>query len=175
MSNATKPWRSDPDLAGRFHPEYPDDLQFMAHDGEPRRTGRQGELCWARMIGVERAPKRTFSEPIPAAEWVYLATLLNAPTQLSTIRQGDTIRLLSGTGVEHPLLVTQQYLAERPLWTIRACDRCGLREVLDPPSVMVKLRFPSLPEGHLLHSFTSFCVLCGGGQVLSLTERLSNQ
>jgi hypothetical protein len=46
------PWRGDPDLVGRFHPEYPDNLQVVVHDGEPRRTGRGTEACWVRVTGV---------------------------------------------------------------------------------------------------------------------------
>ncbi len=41
-----KPWRSDPLLEGRFHPEYPDDLQVIVHDGGPRLTKNAPELMW---------------------------------------------------------------------------------------------------------------------------------
>ncbi len=33
------PWRTDPALVDKLHPWYPDDLQVLVHDGEPRRTG----------------------------------------------------------------------------------------------------------------------------------------
>jgi hypothetical protein len=33
-------WRDDPLLKGRFHPDFPDDLQVVVHDGGPRLTAK---------------------------------------------------------------------------------------------------------------------------------------
>src|SRR5262249_33186603 len=33
---ADSPWHRDPLLDGKFHPQYPDDIQTFVHDGDPR-------------------------------------------------------------------------------------------------------------------------------------------
>ncbi|MBL8952117.1 MAG: hypothetical protein JNK82_15145 [Myxococcaceae bacterium] len=45
------------------------------------------------------------------------------------------------------------------------CDSCGAGETLDPPRVMVKTRFPDATGE--MQTFTAFCSLCGGRQLLS--------
>jgi hypothetical protein len=181
MPDPDAAWRKDPDLNGRFHDTCPDDLQVLVHDGEPRRTGRHPELCWVRIVAAEDAPPRRFLFNSKATtlsrnefenkyqpnERVYIARLLNTPRALESVRQGDTVRFLAGAGLEHPLLVTPQYLEERGEWWIGPCNKCGMGECLDPPSVMVRLRFPKQPPDAVAQSFTSFCALCGGLQMLS--------
>jgi len=46
--------RNHPKLHSRFHPEYPDDVQVIVHEGGPRITDRRPEVVWVRVIGVER-------------------------------------------------------------------------------------------------------------------------
>lgn len=174
------PWRRDPHLAGRFNERFPDDLLVLVHDGEPRRTGRRPEGCWVRLRAAEPAPARRLlhlpdagpSEEVLAAKHagpglVYIGTLLNQPAALTSLEAGDEVLFLSGTGGELPVLVTRQYLAERPSWRIAPCNRCGLAETLDPPSVMGRTRFPNRPPDEELEQFTSLCPACGGMQMLS--------
>jgi hypothetical protein len=91
-------WRKDPDLKGRFHDSYPDDLQVLVHDGEPRRTSRQPELCWVRVVAAEKGPlrrfifsaemttlsRREFNRKYQTNGTVYVGTLLNAPAALQS-------------------------------------------------------------------------------------------
>ena len=49
------PWRTDPLLAGRFHQNYPDDLQVVVHDGGPRLSVIGPELMWVRLHEVAPA------------------------------------------------------------------------------------------------------------------------
>ncbi len=141
-------WREDPHLRARFHPDYPDDLEVLVHDGEPRRTGKQIEKCWVRVIGAFPGPTRRmiFNEqasPLTPEAFrqryesttglVFNGTLLNAPVQLSTIRQGDELLFISGPG-------------------------------LDPPTVMAQTRFPD--QQGSVEGFTSFCPLGCKGQLL---------
>jgi len=178
-------WRKDPDLKGRFHDSFPDDLQVLVHDGEPRRTSHQPELCWVRMVEAEEGPlrrfifnaemstlsEREFSRKYQTNKAVYVGRLLNAPHALQSVRQGDTVRFLTGGGLEHPLLVTSQYLEEREDWWICPCSKCGMGECLDPPSVMTRLRFPEQQPGAEVKVFTSFCPRCGGIQLLSRRDQ----
>ena len=137
------PWRSDPLLLGHFSQEWcPDDLLVLVHDGDPRRTGRNLEGCWVRINGVEPAPDRpgfdAGGEPVlPPRGSVYIATLLNQPDQLDSVHEGDQIRFLPiAAGL--PILVTEAYLAERSRWQIGTCPVCGLNEVFDPPSLILR-------------------------------------
>ena len=163
------PWRTDAALAGKFHPSYPDDLQILVHDGEPRRTGRQPELCWVRILGVEKGPARPLlageeQAPDTLRRAVYVAQLLNQPQQLTSVVQGDPVRFFADPGGQHLFTVTAEYLAERAEWQIQPCQSCGLCEGLDPPSVMAATRFSGAEVVPIM--FTSRCPLCGGTQLL---------
>ena len=155
---ADAPWRADPALRGRFHRSFPDDLQVLVHDGDPRRTGRQTELCWLRVVDLEDVAGRR----------LYLGELLSTPRQLTSVRQGDRLRFLPAPGGRYPLQVTDAYLAERAGWRITPCTGCGLAETLDPPSVMAATRFPSA-DGPVV-SFTAHCPACKGSLLLARVE-----
>jgi hypothetical protein len=145
-------WRTHPKLAGRFHPEFPDDLQVLVHDGGPRLTDRRPELIWVRVTGADGD--------------VFFGSVLNEPQQLKTVEQGSRIRFVVPEGGEHPLMVTEKYLRERPDWVIQGCNRCGLTELFDAPSDLIRVIFPNLPADAQLQAFTTFCGNCGGVQLV---------
>ena len=97
---------------------------------------------------------------------VFAGRVLNQPAQLLTVQQGQQIRFIMPTGIEYPVLVTDKYLCERPAWTIHPCQKCGLTELFDAPSDLMRVVFPNVPEGAVMEAFTSFCPLCGGVQAL---------
>ncbi len=155
------PWRHDPVLIGRFHPRFPDDLQVLVHDGEPRRTGRRAEVCWVRLDGVDDGAPRPVTDR-PAHTRLYRATLLSRPHQLTTIAAGEPLRLIADPGGRHPLRVTDAYLAERAGWRITPCTGCGLHEGLDPPSVMAASRQAAATAEAPPTTFTVRCPSCTG-------------
>ncbi|MFO0604764.1 MAG: hypothetical protein U0324_16395 [Polyangiales bacterium] len=174
------PWRSDAALAGRFHPDYPDDLEVIVHDGEPRRTQRAPELCWVTVTGVHASARMPAvsadaTPPFTAADakWsertVYRGKLLNQPHALTSARQGDAVLFLVVPGLPNPLQVTEAYLAERARWAVVPCDGCGADQGFDPPSVMARTRFPQLDEGTAPVMFTARCG-CGGVMSLAALE-----
>ncbi len=176
----TTPWRNDPLLQGKLLPDHPDDLQVVAHDGEPRRTQRNPEVCWVhitRVAGSLRSPIAPpgATPPLSAAsvQWVertvYEGQLLNAPHQLTSVRQGATVRFVHAPGLPHPLLVTAEYERERASWAFTPCDRCGADQALDAPSVMARTRFPQAPAGAVPVAFSAFCP-CGGTMLLTQIE-----
>jgi hypothetical protein len=124
-------WRQHPSLRGRFHPECPDDLQVVVHDGGPRMSAHPGELVWVRVTGVEGN--------------VFRGRLLNQPHNLQSVRLGDTIQFLVPTGGKHPLMVTEKYLRERANWSLHPCNKCGLSELFDAPSDLVSKSFRTFP------------------------------
>jgi hypothetical protein len=143
-------WRQHPSLRGRFHPESPDDLQVVVHDGGPRMSEHPAELVWVRVTGVEGE--------------VFCARLLNQPHNLQSVRLGDTIQFLVPTGGKHPVMVTEKYLRERANWIVHPCRKCGLSELFDAPSDLISKIFPDIPADAELSMFTTFCPLCGGVQ-----------
>ena len=145
----TKPWRERPKLKDRFHPAAPDDLQVIVHDGGPRFTERRPEAVW---VTVDSCDGDIFS-----------GRVLNQPTQLTLVAQGDRIRFVAAGGGAL-LMVTDKYLAERTGWSIDPCPRCGCGELFDAPSDLIKATFPGASEGAEIEFFTAFCGLCGGVQ-----------
>lgn len=165
-------WRTDRWLRGRWHKQFPDDVQVLVHDGEPRRTGRQPEGCWVRVDATEPSPPRPTVDaagaPVARGDVVYVGTLLNQPRHLATVGQGERVRVVPDPGGRHPLMVTEAYLAERAAWTVTPCPRCGLAEGLDPPSVMAATRFPGLADP--VEAFTAHCPVCGPPSALTFTR-----
>ena len=47
------PWKEHPKLRGRFHPEFPEDLQVIVHDASPAKSGGCAELVWVRVTGCD--------------------------------------------------------------------------------------------------------------------------
>jgi hypothetical protein len=156
---ADAPWRHDPNMRGKFHKDFPDDIQALVHDGDPRV--------------MRRAATRPVTDVIADHEKqraVYIGELLNAPHTLQSVKRGDRLKLLSVAGMPHPLHVTDAYLQERLQWEITPCDKCGATETFDPPSVMAKVRFPNAPVDAMIAAFTSICSHCGGMQQLRLLD-----
>src|SRR5262245_36721477 len=120
-------WRSHADLQGRFHPDDPDDLQVVIHQGGPRTSSRKAELAWVRVEAL--------------VDDVFEGVLLNAPVQLDRLIVGQRIRFVVAGG-EYPVMVTEQYLAERADWQVTACDQCGLGVLFDAPSDLIAVVFP---------------------------------
>lgn len=145
-------WRNHPKLREKLHPEHPDDVQVIAHDGGPRTTKHKPELVWVTVTGMEGD--------------VFLGNILNKPDQLSSVSQNSQIRFLVPTSGEYPILITSKYLRERPDWIVQPCNQCGLSELFDPPSDLMRIVFPDLPSGSIMEAFTAFCGACGGVQVV---------
>ncbi len=149
-------WRTNPKLTGLFLPNHPDDLQVVIHDGGPRITSRRAEAVWVTVTGEESD--------------VFTGRVLNQPTQLQSVRQGQQIRFVMSAGSPHPVLITDKYLRERPSWRIHPCQKCGFSELFDAPSDLIRVVFPNVPEGAIMDAFTSFCPLCGGVQMLEFAD-----
>ena len=153
------PWRTDEALAGKFHPDYPDDIQVIVHDGGPRLTEKQPELMWVRVTGKHGN--------------AYRGKLLNQPHQLASLKQDDSVLFLVANAKNEPFMVTDKYLQERAEWHIGPCNKCGMPELFDAPSDLQAAVFPDVPPDSTIETFTSFCPLCGGVQVVS-TKPIEN-
>ena len=146
-------WRSHPLLKHRFQPKFPDDLQVVVHDGGPRLTTHRPEAVWVRLHTTEAAD-------------LFVGTVLNQPSQLTSVKLGQDVRCLVTASAKFPVLVTAKYLAERADWNVIPCTKCGFGELFDAPSDLMRVIFPNNPPGAVTVMFTSFCPLCGGVQVI---------
>ena len=135
---------------GRFHPDYPDDLQVLVHDGGPRVTPNSPEAVWVSVFGVDGD--------------VFRGRVLNQPHNLQSIRQGSEIKFVVADGTEFPVMVTDKYLSERGAWVIHPCRQCGLSELFDAPSDLIRVVFPKMSPGEQMSVFTALCPLCGSMQ-----------
>src|SRR5690348_7224565 len=141
-------WRAHPKLRERFHPDYPDDLQVIVHDGGPRLSANPPEAVWVTVVGVEGE--------------VFRGRVLNQPHNVQSVRQGSEIEFIVADGAEFPVMVADKHLRERGAWVIHPCERCGFTELFDAPSDLIRIVFPNLPAGAEMSGCTTFCPLCGG-------------
>ena len=153
-------WRDDEQLRGRLHAEYPDDLQVIVHDGNPRRSGHAPEAVWAPIVD--------------SAGDHYVAVCLNRPQAVTAVGEGDTFRFRVSSTADLPFLVTNQYLADRAEWVVVPCGQCGFDELFDAPSELAAAFAAQSPDGTIVELFTQFCPLCGGVQTIGSREAMEH-
>jgi len=149
-------WRTHPGLQGKLHPDHPDDLQVIVHDGGPRVTQARPEAVWTRITAFDGR--------------LFTGTVLNVPTQLAAVRQGQSIRFLIDAATGHAAMVTDKYLREKGAWKIGGCAQCGFAELFDAPSDLIRATFSNLPPGATPEAFTAFCPICHGVQTIEAVE-----
>lgn len=166
-------WREHPMLKGRFAPDHPDDLQVVVHDGGPQITRNEPEVVWVTVTGMEGD--------------VFRGRVGNQPNNLQTVHRGDEIKFVVPegdapadllelvakrlglhpavlTGWLAPVRVTDKYLRERGAWIIHPCPQCGLSELFDAPSDLMRVVFPQPRPAAAISMFTASCPHCGGVQ-----------
>lgn len=152
------PWRMHPRLMGRFHPQYPDHLQVIVHEGGPRLTKARPELVWVQTTDA-------------VGEDIFAGRILNQPQQLPSLKSGDVIRFIVPTSGRYPIMTTDKYMAERPHWKIHPCNKCGLSELFDVPTDLFRAIFPNASATEEIEMFTSFCGICSGIQGIERMNR----
>lgn len=164
-------WREHAMLKGRFLPDYPDDLQVIIHDGGPQITRNEPEVVWVTVTGSDGN--------------LFWGRVHNQPDNLETVRRGDEIKFVMPendapqdlleraarrlglhqsprTGWLAPILVTDKYLSERNVWVIHPCRQCGLSELFDAPSDLLRVLSLHSPPDVGGSRFTVPCPQCGG-------------
>lgn len=162
-------WRSDPHLAGRFHPDYPDDLQVLVHNGSFRFSQHAPELMWVRVLA-----RLEWTHNDGRIGYVYRGVLLNKPHWLPNVKEGETLLFRAHKEYPHAVYHTHQSAMEQDYCEITPCSRCKLPFLFDPPTALVKLTFPNIQDNLEAGStsvFTSFCPMCGkeGTLIVNLT------
>jgi predicted nucleic-acid-binding Zn-ribbon protein len=162
-------WRDDPDLKDRFHPDYPDDLQVIVHDGSFRFTDTRPEVMWATIVN-----RLEWTHQTGETGYAYKAILLNVPQQLKTVKQGAEILLVAHKDYKFPIHVTHEYIMERDFYNITPCSNCGLPELFDPITKLAAKSFPDMDkdkESVEMMAFTSFCPMCGNKGFLVIEHK----
>jgi len=146
-------WGSHPKLKGKFHEDFPNDLQVILHEGGPRITNKQPELIW---VSIKRALDPNLFE----------GTVLNTPQNLRHFKEGDLVQFIVPSSGDYPITTTTKYLAERNNWIIEACDQCQFNELFDAPSDLINVIFPNVEKEASIEGFSTFCGCCGGTQLV---------
>lgn len=148
----SNPWVAHPRLAPHAIPERADHVRVRVHAGGPRVSQVAARLAEVRVTGGDGyAFFGVLAEPVPGLE---------------PLARGSTIRFVAPEDGSAPLLVTDRYLAERPRWTIHPCEHCGLGELYDAPSDLIKATFPELGAAETPRLFATACGACGGSQLV---------
>lgn len=144
------PWTSDPRLAGKFHPEYPDDLQasfFFPSTGNV-------EQMWVRL---ERAE--------PALE-AYAGKLLNTAHADASIAAGTTVLIRPAPGASIPVWLSPAVQENLRDWTAK-CSACGFDLVVEPVSALLARQFANAPPGATFEALTTRCAMCRNTQMVT--------
>jgi hypothetical protein len=113
---------------------------------------RQPELVWVTVTGMK--------------DDTLTGRVLNQPVGLKSVEKGDEVRLIMPKGgSKHPILATEKYLVERSDWIVHPCDKCGMTELFDAPSDLIRVTFADATKGSPL-ALTSRCAMCGGTQII---------
>ncbi len=148
-----RPWREDPRLAGKLHPQFRDDVQARFHLVASQKI----ELMWVRL---DRA--------VPELD-AYEGALLNTAHHDSELRAGTRVRVRVAPGVKEPVWLSPVALANQLAWTAR-CTACGFDLVLTPIDELAQRQFAALPPGSTLEALTTRCATCGQTQLLERRE-----
>jgi hypothetical protein len=102
-------WHDDPALEGRFHADYPDDVQMLIHNGSFRFTRNAPEVVWVRITS-----RMEFERDDGKQATAYKATLLNQPHHLEGFEKGDDVLFLADADYEHTVYATREVCASAP-------------------------------------------------------------
>lgn len=156
-------WHTDPAMAGRFHPDHPDDVQVLLHEGSFRFTPARPEVMWARLIG-----RATIAGQGGRRMGAYRMELLSQPLELQTLAAHDHILAVCNSSYPYVIRVSETYLTERTDYEVWPCNQCGLPELFDNISALTAYAMGgsvAVAEQRVM-MFTSACPLCGGTLVV---------
>lgn len=157
-------WHNDPALQGRFHDDYPDDVQMLIHNGSFRFTTSAPEVVWVRITA-----RMEFERNDGKQATAYKALLLNQPHHLEGFEKGADVLLLADADYEYAIYATHEYVLQRPDFEITPCDNCGLPELFDTVPSLIDFSFEGEAATQMQKQieagggvvFSSFCPMCG--------------
>lgn len=142
FEGASKPWRDDPLLAGKFHPEMPDDLEVTFILVAQKTL----EKMWVRVNAA-----------VP--DIGYRGTLLNTSHVVPALAAGSVVDVRPSKSHPPALWVPEVAAANLAKWST-VCASCGFDLLFVPVSDLVKMQFPNIPPGAVMDRFTTRCLMC---------------
>ena len=138
-------WHRDPRLTGRFHPDYPNDVEALFLD----RTLGAIEKLWVSLIDLDLTTGH------------YVGVLLGEPTKTKRVCQGTRVMLRMTAGAREPIFIGD--IEGDNLRNFRAaCSGCGSDVLFDPAVQAATKQFGGLPTATTMDAFTTHCALCDG-------------
>ncbi len=136
------PWRTNPVLRGRFHPEHPDDIEANFLQLRQRTI----ERMWGQLHA-------------PIEDLGFVGKLLNSSQLVPDLASGVDVLVRPSTS--HPPLVFVPVVAAENLrdWS-STCGVCGFELVLIPMQELIRMQFPNAPPNSLPERFTTRCAMC---------------
>lgn len=147
-------WTKDPYFKGRFHPQFPNDVQGVFFFP----ASRKAEQMWVRL---ER------ETPVAGT---YEGALLNTAHLEPTLKEGTRVRLRGAEGASGPVWVSDVTAQNLATWDAR-CEACGFDLVLEPVEVLIARSFPDSPAGTVFEALTTRCAMCRQTQVLQQKQQ----
>ncbi len=143
-------------------------IPVLVHDGDPRRTGIIPQIVSVRTIDHDRDIPVFGFKTLP----VFRGIVLGEVKGLKTVHAQTEILFVLPEGGPYPLLVTEEYIRERPrLRNSTPCRGCGMTELFDPPSKHIS-RFALADDAPMQKAiFTAHCGFCGNGLVAILMSK----
>ena len=145
QSPVSRPWRTDPGLAGKLHPSYPDDLEALFYF----HTHQRVERMWVRIAGVA------------ADVGGYLGQLLNTPHTPVGLQAGASVLIRVAPGAPSPVWLSDAVRDNLARYQA-LCHDCGFDLLLIPADEIARAQFPNAPEGSVMVQFTTRCAMCRG-------------
>jgi hypothetical protein len=144
---ASHPWRHDPALAGRFHDDFPDDVQVRFYLAPP-----YGEDMWVSTFGVDLTVGG------------YVGELLNTPKRDGTgLSPGSVVSYRAARADALPIWVSPAMRADFRAWS-SLCPACGFDFVVPAIADVIGPAFAARDQPHVIVGLE--CVICEGPLVV---------
>jgi hypothetical protein len=153
-SDASRPWRNDPALVGRFHASFPDDLEVRFY----LFAAGAVETMWVQTNAVD--------EEIGG----YAGVLLNQPhAARAEVDEGARVSYRSARGAPEPLWVSPATRANLHDWSSE-CTACGFDMVLEPIEDIVGPHVAASAD--MPHQILGMCCpMCEGAMTVERRRR----
>jgi hypothetical protein len=141
---------SDPALAGRFHPDEPDDILVDFFHGSI------GERMWVKTTGVDGELRG------------YTGKLLNQPHQIPVLQPMTVVSFRVASGAINPIWISPTIRANLAGWA-GECKSCGFDLLVEPAREVIARQFGG--SGVQIELFTTRCRMCNGSMLLERRVR----
>jgi hypothetical protein len=137
------PWRNDPAFAGRFHPQFADDIEahFVL-------LGKKTiEKMWVRL-----------DEVVPGVG--YRGGLLNTSHLEPSLAAGARVMVRPSHSHPPAMWVPDGACADNLRAYSSVCEKCGFDLIFIPIADLARMQFPDAPPNTMMEQMTTRCLMC---------------